>query len=402
MVDDLTPARLPLAEAARAAASGNAAGVKTPALKALSVKEISAPELSRAVTLLLDAGHGEAALRALRKHCEGKAPLAAGFARLGALYFEADKRGPAVRALSRAMRMHADDRQSAFLLADLHLKAGDVAAAEAVWHAVFAARPGDADIRLRAATQFAHFGATDPARAFVALATPLHDDPVELAFMRAAITGDSPPELPDPGYIARFFDRTAAHFDASLAGVQYRGPEVLSATLESLAIPPGAGLTVLDAGCGSGLSAAILAPISARLDGLDISPGILEEAAKTGAYASLFTLDLARDAAPEPGLYDLVVAMDVIIYTGNATPALATMAQALKPGGRLVVTCEDAPDRPDGWRLTPSGRYCHGQDYIRAALTEAGFNPPDHVAAETLRNEFRRPVPGFVISATRK
>lgn len=399
MVDDLTPARLPISEAARAAAAGDLAGVKPLALKALAMKDISPPELNKAVSLLLDAGHGEAALRALRKHCEGKAPLAAGFAQLGALHFEAGKPGPAARALERALKMQPGDRQSAFLLADLRLQAGDAAAAETVWRRVFAARPEDADIRLRAATQLAHFGDISGARAFVELARPLHQDAAELAFMAAAITGDDPPALPDPGYIARFFDRTARHYDQSLAGVQYRGPEVLAASLAALGIAPGAGLTVLDAGCGSGLSVPVLAPVAARLDGLDISPGILDEAAKTGAYTRLFPLDLARDEPPEPGIYDLIAAIDVLIYTGDIALPLATLARALKPGGRLIFTCEAAPALAGGWQLTPTGRYRHAEAFIRAALEKTGFLPPDRMAPETLRNEFRRPVPGLAISA---
>ncbi|QDC10129.1 methyltransferase domain-containing protein [Oceanicola sp. D3] len=400
MIDDLSPARLSLAAAAKSAKAGDTAAVKAHALKALTVREISAPELAKAVSHLTEAGHGAAALRALKKHCEGKAPLAAGFAHLGALHFEAGKPGPAIRALERALRMAPDDRQSAFLLADLHLQADDADAAEATWARTFAARPDDADIRLRAATQLAHFGALDPARRAVEQARPLHGDAAEFAFMAAAITGDAPPALPDPGYIARFFDRTAGHYDQSLAGVQYRGPEVLAASLAGLNIAPGAGLTVLDAGCGSGLSAPVLAPVSARLDGLDISPGILEEAAKTGAYTKLFTLDLAREEPPEPGIYDLIAAIDVLIYTGDIALPLATLAKALKPGGRVLFTCEAAPDMPDSWQLTPTGRYRHGENLIREALAQTGFNPPDRMSPEILRNEFRRPVPGLAISAT--
>ncbi len=400
MVDDLTPARIPLAEAVRAARAGDEAGLKSHALKALAIREISAPELSKAVGLLLEAGQSQAALRAVKKHCEGKAPLAAGFASLGALHFEAGKAGPAVRALERALKMQPDDRQSAFLLADLMLQKGDEAEAEAVWSRVFAARPADADIRLRAATQMAHFGAAAAARRAVEQAEPLHGDPAEFAFMAAAITGDDPPELPDAGYIARFFDRTAKHFDQSLAGVQYRGPEVLAAALEAVGIAPGAGLTVLDAGCGSGLSAPILTPVAARLDGVDISPGILEEAAKTGAYVKLFTCDLARESLPEPGLYDLIVVMDVFIYTGDIARPLATLAKGLKPGGRLIFTCEAAVDKPGGWQLTPSGRYRHGEKFICEALERTGFNPPDMMVTEVLRNEFRRPVEGFAVAAT--
>lgn len=401
MVESLSGARAPLMKAAQAAEVGDLAAVKTQALKALSFPEISGIELIKAVEMLLEIGQESAALRGLRKHCEGKAPRAQGFAQLGALHFEAGKTGPAARALERALKMNPGDRQSAFLLADLRLQASLRTEAEEVWHRVFAARPADTDIRLRAASQMASFGAQDAAKRFVAEAEPLHDDPKEFAFMAAAITGTAPPPLPDPGYIARFFDRTAEHYNASLQGVQYRGPEILSAGLAALKIKPGASLSVLDAGCGSGLSAPVLTPVAQRLDGLDISPGILEEAAKTGAYNSLFTHDLARASLPEPEAYDLVTAMDVLIYCGDLTAPLTNMAQALKPGGRLFFTAEGTGKDSADWALTPSGRYRHSLAYINDRLTAAGFTLPAQVSPVTLRNEFRRPVPGLAIAATR-
>lgn len=399
MVKGLSPARVPLVEAARAAETGESNRLKTQALKALAVKDISGPELTKAVELLVDAGFTEAAIRGLRRHCEGKAPLAAGFARLGALWFEQGKPGPAAHALQRALRMRPDDRQSAFLLADLRLQERAEEAAEAVWSRLFEARPDDADIRLRAATQMAHFGASAAATRFVGLARPLHDDPAEFAFMAAAITRDTPPALPDPSYIARLFDRTAGHYDQSLAGVQYRGPAVLSEGLAALGIGPGAALAVLDAGCGSGLAAPVLAPVSARLDGLDLSEKILVEAAKTGAYDSLFTHDLARSPLPPPQSYDLIAAIDVLIYTGDMTAPLRHVAGGLRPGGRLLMTAELAPEAATGWELGPTGRYRHSPDYLRARLAEAGFLPPDLFEENPLRNEFRRPVPGVVVSA---
>ena len=73
-----------------------------------------------------------------------------------------------------------------------------------------------------------------------------------------------------------------------------------------------------------------------------------------------------------PEAYDLVIAADVFVYVGNLAPAFAASARALVAGGRLAFTTERAEG--DGFDLQPTGRFRHGEAYVRRLAREHGFD----------------------------
>ncbi len=78
---------------------------------------------------------------------------------------------------------------------------------------------------------------------------------------------------------------------------------------------------------------------------------------------------------------------------------LGAAAGALRPGGHLVFTVEQAiGDAPSGVLLNPHGRYSHTEDYLRRTLAGAGFEPPA-IDRVTLRQELKLPVAGFLVTA---
>jgi SAM-dependent methyltransferase len=100
-----------------------------------------------------------------------------------------------------------------------------------------------------------------------------------------------------------------------------------------------AGQRMLDAGCGTGYLARVLAARGARVTGADVSPGLIE-AARGGAFADVIDYRVADLSEPWPGgaaSFDAVASClalnDVPGYRGFA----ATLSAALRPGGRLVL-----------------------------------------------------------------
>jgi 2-polyprenyl-3-methyl-5-hydroxy-6-metoxy-1,4-benzoquinol methylase len=97
------------------------------------------------------------------------------------------------------------------------------------------------------------------------------------------------------------------------------------------------GLDVLDAGCGSGIHTAILLRAGARRV-LGIDYAAWEVARDRFGHlegASFAFHDLC--ASPPPGEHDLVVNLGVLPHVSEPAVAVANMACALKPGGRLVI-----------------------------------------------------------------
>ncbi len=102
---------------------------------------------------------------------------------------------------------------------------------------------------------------------------------------------------------------------------------------------PVRGQRVLDAGCGSGYLARILARRSARVDGVDQSEGLLAAAKAEEARSPLGIryrrADLARLPHPS-GTFDAVVANVVIQDVRRYREAIREIYRVLQPGGRFV------------------------------------------------------------------
>lgn len=187
----------------------------------------------------------------------------------------------------------------------------------------------------------------------------------------SAVPGKAP-----AAYVRQLFDDYAEHFDAALVGkLDYRAPALLADALGRALAPAMAltGLTVMDAGCGTGLTAPVLRPLAARLDGVDLSPAMVAKAAARGLYDGLAEGDLISVLSARGATYDLVVAADVLVYLGDLGPVMAATHAALRPGGAFAFTVERAGGEVESYALGGKHRYAHAAAYVRSAAEQAGF-----------------------------
>ena len=125
---------------------------------------------------------------------------------------------------------------------------------------------------------------------------------------------------------------------------QYRQSLVL-AWVDELGLPVGA--TALDVGCGAGLTAIELAERALRVEATDAVEAMVDLARRQAAAAGLsdvvhVTQADAHELAFDAGTFDLVTAMGVIPWLRSPSLALAEMQRVLKPGGVLLVNCDNA------------------------------------------------------------
>lgn len=190
-------------------------------------------------------------------------------------------------------------------------------------------------------------------------------------------------------YVETLFDQFADRFDEKLvAQLDYHAPAWMS---EQVAAHRTAFDSVLDLGCGTGLSAEPLRRFGGRLTGVDISARMLERAAARGDYAELVQTDILAFLPNRPGAFDLVFAADVLIYFGDLAPVVESVAAALRPDGLFAFSTE-LGERD--WKLLSSGRFSHGLDYL-AALAGPEFEIIDTRQAP-LRREGAVITPGVL------
>lgn len=133
------------------------------------------------------------------------------------------------------------------------------------------------------------------------------------------------------------YDRIAHAYDTELVeGMGYRSPEAVTAVAQRL-LPRDA--RILDAGAGTGLLGVALAEAGfTRLDGLDLSPVMLAEAARKNVYHELYEAKLGDELAFASAAYDGVVAAGVLT-TGHApATCLDELARVTRAGGHVIFT----------------------------------------------------------------
>jgi len=200
----------------------------------------------------------------------------------------------------------------------------------------------------------------------------------------------------DPGYVRHLFDQFSADYDLRMRQhLQYAAPEILL-NLAVMVMPGRQDLTILDLGCGTGLAGEVFKPLASRLDGIDLSPAMIEKAKARGLYDNLAVADLETAlAAPGPA-YDLVLAADTLVYLGDLAAVFRAAAARLAPDGFFLFTVEQAQT---GFELGPKRRWRHGEAYLRETAHAAGLSVAGLLEAAP-RRESGQPVAGFAVALT--
>ncbi|SNS56349.1 class I SAM-dependent DNA methyltransferase [Antarctobacter heliothermus] len=172
------------------------------------------------------------------------------------------------------------------------------------------------------------------------------------------------------------YDAWAATYEQSVEGEGYATPrrcaEALHATLGQAEAP------VLDFGCGTGLSGIALRLAGfTTLDGVDLSPGMLQQARDKAIYRTLTPI---RPDDPVPAGYAAIAAIGVIGAGAAPLAALDRIFEALAPGAQCVFSFNDHTLEDPSFEALVNSRIAEG--LIRQLFREHG----DHLPGKNMKS----------------
>lgn len=134
--------------------------------------------------------------------------------------------------------------------------------------------------------------------------------------------------------------------------------------------------TVGDLGCGTGATAATLAPWVASVIGVDASDEMLASAAeRLGALPNVELRQGALEALPiDDASLDAATMVLVLHHLPAPAEALAEAARVLRPGGRLLLVDMEPHDREEYRTQMGHVWLGFGATQVRRLLTQAGFD----------------------------
>ena len=140
----------------------------------------------------------------------------------------------------------------------------------------------------------------------------------------------------DSAEVMQQYDEMAPTYDATLLNDWgYQAPAFAA---DLLARHVGLKSTVLDVGCGTGLTGQELCRVGFEtLRGVDISAPSLEAAARKGVYASLVRTDLLKPLPFADDTFDGAVCVGVLSYI-SGDGLFQEMCRVVRPGGTLVLS----------------------------------------------------------------
>jgi predicted TPR repeat methyltransferase len=213
--------------------------------------------------------------------------------------------------------------------------------------------------------------------------------------------GQTPKTQPS-SLVSMLFDGMASQFDQNLVvQLKYKLPREVAAMIH--AWHPERKVDVLDLGCGTGLLGACLGPVNGALIGVDLSQRMIDKAAVHKVYHRFHRVNILDALVATPSdHYDVITALDVLIYVGDLEAVVPNAHRILTKTGRFVFSCEaGGADEAGDYLLRQSGRYVHQRGYVQGLLDKSGFADVQ-VEDCVLRYEANLPVHGFLVVARRQ
>ena len=351
--------------------------------KALSLKPDYAEPYNNMGIVLQDQGKLEEAIEAYKKALSLKPDYAEAHNNIGIVLQDQGKLEEAIEAYKKALSLKPDYAETYNNMGNVFKDGRKLKEAIEAYKKALLLKPDYAEPYNNMGNVLKDQGKLAEAIEAYKKALSLKPDYGEASHILSSLTGKTTNSAPRE-YVENLFDGYAHNFDQSLAvDLSYDIPEVM--TQLALEKHGGGSLgSILDLGCGTGLTGEKIRPHCAKLEGIDLSRKMLEIAHSRAIYDNLEHVDIVEYLSSAELNFDYFIATDVFIYVGDLSEVFHLIKVRNKKPAKLIFSTEHTKEK--GFHLEKSGRYSHSKSYIEELCKEFKFSI-SHFSETNLRKE---------------
>ena len=351
--------------------------------KALAIKPDYAEAYYNMGNALKAQGQLEEAIEAYNKALAIKPDYAEAYSNMGITLQEQGKLEEAIEAYNKALAIKPD-YADAYNNMGVALEAqGQLEEAIEAYNKALAIKPNYAEAYYNMGVTLHEQGKLEEAIEAYNKALSIKPDYAEAKHTLSSLTGKTTNSAPRE-YVENLFDGYAGKFDQSLVEeLEYDIPKILT-NLTAKVHGSGSWGSVLDLGCGTGLTGVEIEQFCSNLEGVDLSNKMLEKARVKGVYDKLSHVDIVEYLSKAELNFDYFISTDVFIYVGELCEVFSLIKSKNKKPGKLVFSTEHT--EKDGFHLETSGRYSHSKSYIEILCKEFNYSI-SHFSKMNLRKE---------------
>ena len=312
-----------------------------------------------------------------------KPDYAGAHSNLGNTLRELGRIDEALASYTQAIALKPDLAEAHYNQGIAQQKLGRLGEAEASYNQAMALKPDFPEACYNLGVTLKELGRLNEAKASYAKSIALKPDYAEAKHMLAALSGETTATAPR-AYVEGLFDNYAANFESSLVDkLEYKIPKVLAEMIVKDSKFDLLG-SVLDLGCGTGLFGVEIKKFCERLEGIDLSGKMLDEAKEKNVYNKLIKEDILAYLSNASLNFDYFVSTDVFIYIGDLSDTFRFIKSRNKKSGKFAFSTEiyDGED----FFLEQSGRYSHSKKYIEGLCKKFGYEL-SHFEIQALRKD---------------
>jgi predicted TPR repeat methyltransferase len=291
--------------------------------------------------------------------------------KIGNALFEMGRLRKAARLFKLVTSLTPRFADAYLMLGNTRYLQGELVESIEAYQSALAIDPGSAETYHNLGASLAAFGKTREAAAAYQRTLDLAPSNATARHMLAALTGKTTKRAPVE-YIEKLFDRYSATFDQHVVEIlNYKVPVFLGKIFSQLLKKKYPFKNAIDLGCGTGIAGSALRPVCDRLCGLDLSTKMIGEARKKEIYDKLVVDEMTHFLTHTSETYNLVLAADVFIYTGDLYDIFNAVRNRSQRGSYFIFNTETVAD--GDFVLQKSGRYAHSPEYIQLLARKIGF-----------------------------